>query len=169
MAGCATTPNTQKSESAQEENKSNIATRITHLRAVQIHELRHEWACEFRKPPPADFSRDLLVRTLVWRIQEQTLGGHDKQAVKILNGCAKGRTDICIFRRLKSGTVLVREYGGARHTVTVTRDGFIWQEKLYDNLSVIAGSITGTKWNGPRFFGLRERSRASVWQSEAAG
>jgi hypothetical protein len=58
-------------------------------------------------------------------------------------------------RRLKLGTVLVREYRGDRHTVTVVPDGFVWRDTTYGSLSMIARAITGTAWNGPRFFGLR--------------
>jgi len=58
-------------------------------------------------------------------------------------------------RRLKAGTVLAREYNGERHTVTVVPDGFLWRDMTYSSLSIIAQAITGTKWNGPRFFGLR--------------
>jgi hypothetical protein len=58
------------------------------------------------------------------------------------------------IRRLKAGTVLVREYGGARHTVTVVAGGFAWNGAIYPSLSSVARAITGTAWNGPRFFGL---------------
>jgi hypothetical protein len=58
-------------------------------------------------------------------------------------------------RRLKAGTVIIREYQGERYEVTVAPDGFIWREKTYASLSMIAREITGTNWNGPRFFGLR--------------
>lgn len=58
-------------------------------------------------------------------------------------------------RRLKPGTVLVREYQGERHTVTVVPSGYVWRETTYASLSTIARAITGTTWNGPRFFGLR--------------
>ena len=60
-----------------------------------------------------------------------------------------------VKRRLKTGTVLVREYQGERHTVTVAPDGFVWQAATYGSLSTIARAITGTAWGGPRFFGLR--------------
>jgi hypothetical protein len=56
---------------------------------------------------------------------------------------------------LKSGTVLVREYQGERHSVTVTPDGYVWREKTHPSLSAVALAITGTAWNGHRFFGLR--------------
>jgi hypothetical protein len=58
-------------------------------------------------------------------------------------------------RRLKPGTVLVREYQGERHTVTVVPDGYVWRETTYPSLSTVARAITGTAWNGRRFFGLR--------------
>jgi hypothetical protein len=65
-------------------------------------------------------------------------------------------------RRLKPGTVLVREYQGARHTVTVVANGFVWRETTYASLSTIARAITGTNWNGPRFFGLRIDKETTV-------
>jgi Protein of unknown function (DUF2924) len=66
------------------------------------------------------------------------------------------------WRRLKPGTVLVREYQGARHTVTVVANGFVWREATYASLSTIAQAITGTNWNGPRFFGLRIDKKTTV-------
>jgi hypothetical protein len=75
------------------------------------------------------------------------------------------------MRRLKPGTVLVREYRGERHTVTVVPDGFVWQGTTYGSLSIIARAITGTAWNGPRFFGLRTQSgeRAEAEPKKPAG
>ena len=65
-------------------------------------------------------------------------------------------------RRIKPGTVLVREYQGDRHTVTVVPNGYVWHETTYASLSVIARAITGTAWNGPRFFGLRSGGKPAV-------
>jgi hypothetical protein len=62
--------------------------------------------------------------------------------------------------RLRPGTVLMREHGGVRHTVTITPDGYVWQDRTYSSLSAVARAITGTSWNGLRFFGLRERTEA---------
>ena len=83
---------------------------------------------------------------------------------KLLNSLARGKARDLGRRRLKSGTVLVREYQGKRHTVTVAQDGFIWDDKTYPSLTVIARAISGTNWNGPRFFGLREGSPKTVQQ-----
>ena len=62
--------------------------------------------------------------------------------------------------RLRPGTVLMREHCGVRHTVTVTPDGFIWHDRNYPSLSAVARAITGTSWNGRRFFGLRMKRKA---------
>jgi hypothetical protein len=100
--------------------------------------------------------RDLLLRTLAWRLQEKAFGGHDKATLKLLEGSGQKRAGDERCRRLKTGTVLIRDFGGSRHTVTIVPEGFIWREKTYSSLSAIARIITGTNWNGPRFFGLRE-------------
>jgi hypothetical protein len=83
----------------------------------------------------------------------------DRETVKLLDRLARGEKPNELNRRLKPGTVLVREYKRERHTVTVMPDGFLWRDMTYSSLSIIAQAITGTKWNGPRFFGLRVRSQ----------
>ena len=106
-------------------------------------------------PPPA-FSKDILARFLCWHIQEQAFGGLDPKTAKHLGGFARGdRSPADRPRRLKPGTVLLREYQGERHTVTVVAKGYVWREATYASLSIIARAITATSWNGPRFFGLR--------------
>jgi Protein of unknown function (DUF2924) len=84
------------------------------------------------------------------------LGGLDPETTRHLASLARGnRSRADRPRRLKTGTVLVREYQGERHTVTVVANGFVWREATYASLSIIARAITGTNRNGPRFFGLR--------------
>jgi Protein of unknown function (DUF2924) len=90
---------------------------------------------------------------IAWRLQEQAFGGLDRENLRFLDGLA--RHGGLPRRRLKPGTVLVREYHGQRHTVTVAADGFEWQGTTYASLSAIARAITGTAWSGPRFFALR--------------
>jgi hypothetical protein len=97
-----------------------------------------------------------IVAPSVWyRIQEEAFGGLDRETVKLLDRLARGEKPNELNRRVKAGTVLVREYQGERHTVTVVPDGFLWRDTAYSSLSTIARAITGTAWNGPRFFGLR--------------
>jgi hypothetical protein len=137
-------------------SSETIADEISRLSRLPLRELRAAWQAEFRRPPPKGLWRDLLLRTLAWRIQEQAFGGHDNATLGLLeaHGQKRGGDQRC--QRLKAGTVLIRDFGGVRHTVTILPEGFVWQEKTYSSLSAIAKIITGTNWNGPRFFGLRE-------------
>jgi hypothetical protein len=156
------TPHQVSGETSQD-TQSSLAAEIACLATLPKDQLRTAWTAEFRKEPPKGLSRDLLLRTLAWRLQESAFGGHDRATLKLLDGYARGQGNAPIFRRLKTGTVLIREYRGVRHTVTIARDGFIWQEKTYPNLSVIARAITGSNWNGPRFFGLREKPEKETY------
>ena len=87
-------------------------------------------------------------------IQERAFGGLDRDSRTFLDGLAR-QCGGSPGRQFKPGTVLVREYRGERHTVTVAREGFDWQGTTYPSLSAIARAITGTAWSGPRFFALR--------------
>ena len=136
----------------------DLEAEIERIRSLGIDDLRARWRAVFEKIPPRALTKDLLARMLAWRIQEQAFGGIDRTTAKLLDGLARGeKPDAEDKRRVKPGTVLVREHRGERHTVTVVPDGFIWRETTYASLSTIARVITGTAWNGPRFFGLRVR------------
>ena len=111
----------------------------------------------FAVMPPAGLTKDIIARMIAFRIQEQVFGGFEKESVTLLERLARGDKPGAMNRRLKPGTVLVREYNGERHMVTVVPVGFLWRETTYASLSTIARTITGTAWNGPRFFGLRMR------------
>jgi hypothetical protein len=129
-----------------------IEAAIAHLRSLAIDTLRRHWQLTFGRTPPADLSKDLLGRMIAWRLQERAFGGLDRESLKFLDGLA--RHGGSPRRQLKPGTVLVRDYQGQRHTVTVGPDGFDWQGTTYRSLSAIARAITGTAWSGPRFFAL---------------
>jgi hypothetical protein len=130
-----------------------IEAEIAHLRSLALDALRRRWRAVFARTPPAPLSKDLLGRMIAWRLQEQAFGGLDRESLAFLDGLA--RHGGSPRRRLKPGTVLVRDYHGQRHTITVAADGFEWQGKTYASLSAIARAITGTSWSGPRFFALR--------------
>src|SRR6266699_2566198 len=130
-----------------------IEAEIAHLRSLALDALRRRWRAMFGRTPPAALSKDLLGRMIAWRMQEQAFGGLDRDSLKFLDGLA--RHGGSPRRQLKPGTVLVRDYQGQRHTVTVVSDGFDWQGTTYASLSAIARAITGTAWSGPRFFGMR--------------
>src|SRR6202040_3527244 len=135
---------------------------IDRVRSLGVDSLRTLWRTTFRASPPPAFSKDILARFLCWHIQEQAFGGLDPKTAKHLGGFARGdRSPADRPRRLKPGTVLLREYQGERHTVTVVAKGYVWREATYASLSIIARAITGTAWNGPRFFGLRRGSESA--------
>ena len=115
---------------------------------------------------PKVLSRDLLARMIAYHVQEQALGKLSRETRKILDRLARGDTEP--VRHLKVGTVMMREHQGTLHEVMVVPGGFSWREKTYASLSTVARTITGTPWNGPRFFGLRGRDDADVQVDPAA-
>jgi Protein of unknown function (DUF2924) len=134
----------------------HIEAEIARIRLLAKDALREEWRSMFGREVPKALTKDLLARMLAWNIQEKAFGGFDRVTLKILDGYTRGKqARLEQFRRLKPGTEIVREYQGERHTVTVTPDGFDWRGTTYTSLTTIARTITGTNWNGPRFFGLR--------------
>jgi hypothetical protein len=132
-----------------------IEAEVNQVRSLGIDALRRRWRMMFGAIPPKGLTKDIIGRMIAYRIQEEAFGGLDRETVKLLDRLARGDKPSELNRRLKPGTVLVREYQGERHTVTVEPDGFVWQDTTYSSLTTIARAITGTAWNGPRFFGLR--------------
>jgi hypothetical protein len=106
----------------------------------------------FGRSPPDSLTPDLLRRMIASRVQEEAFGTLDRATLKLLDGLARRDGARTAERNLKIGTVLVRDYQGRRHTVTVGPDGYVWEGTSYSSLSAIARAITGTVWNGPRFF-----------------
>jgi hypothetical protein len=144
-------------------NPAAIEAEIAHLRSLALDALRRHWRVIFGRTPPADLSKDLLGRMIAYRLQERAFGGLDRESLRFLHGLA--RHGGSPRRRLKPGTVLVRDYQGQRHTVTVVCDGFDWQGATYPSLSAIARAITGTAWSGPRFFALAQRNGTTPTRS----
>lgn len=143
------------------EDLANIKKEIEAARSLDLGSLRIAWSSKFRRDG-ANLSRDVLLRMLVWQIQAQAFGGHDRPTEIALRRYAGSNGNLGSDgggRQVRTGSVLVREYQGVRHTVTIVPNGFVWREQTYPNLSKIASEITGVKWNGPRFFGLRQTRR----------
>src|SRR5262245_39559759 len=143
-----------------------IEAEIARLRALALDALRRRWRVVFGRTPPAPVSKDLLGRMISWRLQERAFGGLDRESLSFLDSLA--RHGGAPRRRLKPGTVLVRDYHGQRHTVTVAVDGFEWQGTTCASLSAIARAITGTAWSGPRFFGLARPKGAPTRNASAS-
>jgi hypothetical protein len=138
---------------------ATVEAEISRIQTLKPDEVRALWRDTFKKDVPKALTRDLLVRTLCWHIQEKAFGGHSPAIVKLLASYAKGRpSEAGRRRRLKPGTELVREFQGERHTVVITAEGFRWRGEDYPSLTAIACAITGTNWNGPRSFGLPEKA-----------
>ena len=130
-----------------------LEAELERIAALELGDLRSLWLRLTQKSAPRAFSRDLLARMIAYRVQEQQLGKLGRDMRQRLDGLAKGCGEP--VRHLKVGTVMIREHKGTLHEVMVVPSGFSWRDKIYPSLSAIALSITGTSWNGPRFFGLR--------------
>ena len=145
-----------------------ILARLAALKAMSVNELKAEWQALYDAPAPNN-SRNFLEGRLAYRIQELTYGGPDKQTRRLLDlladevdGTLTRKAQIADPRNPVVGTKLIREWDGVAHTVTVLREGFDWDGQRYKSLSAVARAITGTRWNGYRFFGLRERKRGDA-------
>lgn len=150
------------------ENPATDASVLVHLAALRrmtVSEMKAKWEAIFGTPAPNN-SRAYLELRLGYRIQELTFGGPARETRRMLELLADevegkiGRKAIIADpRNPVIGTRLVREWDGVEHTVTVKKDGFDWQGRKFKSLSAVAREITGTRWNGYRFFGLRETRR----------
>jgi hypothetical protein len=135
---------------------------------MPVAALKAEWQALFDAPAPNN-SRTFLEGRLAYRIQELTYGGPDKQTRRLLDlladeveGTLTRKAQIADPRNPVAGTKLIREWDGIAHTVTVLNGGFDWQGRRYKSLSAVARAITGTRWNGYRFFGLRASKRGQA-------
>ena len=144
---------------------SDLEAELAGIRELSLDALRARWREMTQWNAPKIFSRDLLARMIAHRIQEQALGELSRKTRKLLDRLAKGDGEPA--RHLKIGTVLMREHQDTLHQVIVVPGGFSWREKTYASLSTIARAITGTSWNGPRFFGLRGASSADLVEPAA--
>jgi hypothetical protein len=143
-----------------------VEDELDRLAAMPIVQLRVRYREVFRTDPPKAFGPDLLRRSIAHQIQEKAYGGLSRPAQRLLDQmmkayAAKPNGKIVLPRRIKPGSVLVREWKGKSHRVMVLADGFAYGGETYSNLSEIAVLITGTRWNGPRFFGLRPKTQES--------
>jgi len=142
---------------------------LEELALLRLPELCVRWTREFREPPLATRSPEWLRHLLAWRLQEAADGGIPAKTRKQFARLAKafekdGGFTPAADLELTPGTVISREWKGVRHQVRVLPEGFEYAELRYRSLSEVARAITGTRWSGPRFFGM-ETSRASQERS----
>lgn len=155
--------------------RNEFSQRLASLNELTALQLRDEWRRLYRGQPPR-LSRDLLIRTIAYRIQELALGGLSKATQRRLAALGKGlkvKGSVAITPdlSLRPGARLVREWRGRTHTVVVTEEGFEYAGKVYSSLTKIAHAITNAHWSGPRFFGLLRRPARNGQSggSDAAG
>jgi hypothetical protein len=133
---------------------------------MPIAQLRVRYSEVFRTEPPRAFGPDLLRRSIAHRIQEKAYGGLSRSAQRLFDQmmkayAAKPDGKLVLPRRIKPGSVLVREWKDRSHRVMVLAEGFAYEGETFGNLSEIASLITSVRWNGPRFFGLRSNTQES--------
>ena len=134
---------------------ASVEAEIARVRSLFGDALRRRWQSVFGRSPPDSLTPDLSRRMIAARVQEQAFGTLDRATLKLLDGLARRDGARTAERNLKIGTVLVRDYQGRRHTVTVAPEGYVWEGNPYSSLSAIARAITGTAWSGPRFFAVK--------------
>jgi hypothetical protein len=160
----------------QAANRRNAVSKeaLSRLPTLDIGELRQQWRGLYATQPPANLSRELLLRAVAYRMQEVALGGLRPARQRQLRQMAQqfkqtGAAYMLPRPELKPGTRLIREWQGRSYDVLVLDDGFSWQNTRYRSLSALARKITGTAWSGPLFFGLNPRRPAARHSSRLPG
>jgi hypothetical protein len=145
-------------------DREALDVEIARLRDLDIAGLRGRWHSVFGRRPPPHLSRHLLFRTLAYRLQADRWGDLDDASRRLLDRSGSpekagqnAATLVQPIADVRPGTSLSREWHGRMQRVMVLTDGFAWKGKTYSSLSQVAFAITGTRWNGPRFFGLRDK------------
>jgi hypothetical protein len=147
-------------------DRASLDIEIARLRGLDIGELRARWHTVFGRRAPLHLPRHLLFRILAYRLQVDQLGDLDADSRRVLERGGSGSSEaidrlVADLNRsrteLRPGTLLTREWDGHLQQVMVLADGFTWNGRTYRSLSKAAFAITGSRWNGPRFFGLRDR------------
>ena len=142
-----------------------IPARLAALKTTPTQKLKEQWRDLFGTEPPP-YNRRFLESRLAYRIQELVFGGLKPEILRRLEALGEeldggdvAKRRVRHDRKLLAGTRLIREWRGVEHTVTVLADGYEWQGRPYRSLSAVARAITGTRWNGPLFFGLVNHRR----------
>jgi hypothetical protein len=146
---------------------TEISTKLQELPHLPKLELLALWRELFAKPAHPGLRRNLMIPLLAYRLQEQAYGGLKPSTYKRLQKLAaeleqNRKAPLRIAPQLRAGTKLLRQWQGKMHEVLVADEGFEYRGKRYDSLSEIARQITGTRWSGPLFFGVKSRQARSA-------
>jgi hypothetical protein len=144
----------------------DVTWEISHLPALDMPALRQRWVTLMGGDPSPIWGRALLMRAIAYRLQERSAAGLKPSTQRLLDRVAENRAKNTAQEvsnpQPSAGTVLIREWGGVRHRVTVLDHDVVSQGRRYKSLSEVARAITGTRWSGPRFFGLHGRIKEAV-------
>jgi hypothetical protein len=137
-----------------------LSRKLASLRLLPIKRLKKQWRLLYGTEPPHRVSRELLTRAVAYRIQEQALGGLKPSTRRLLErfaGDARSGRPLTLSpcAPASAGTVLMRDWQGTTHEVKVLDRAVLYKRKRYRSLSEVARLITGSRWSGPLFFGLR--------------
>ena len=149
-----------------ESGTKNLADELAELRGLDATTLRQRWRVLYRTEAPVRIGHALLLQAVAYRLQERVLGGLKSSTRRLLERAAEDKVDRrppteAPATRVAPGSVLIREWHGVSHRVTVLGDGVLLRGARYRSLSEVARKITGTRWSGPRFFGLRAPTKRS--------
>src|SRR6202048_1541380 len=157
--------------------ETSVEDEIAHLCGLDLKGLRARWQSVLQRPAPDNLPRHLLFAIIAYRIHADRFGDLDHETRQLLDRTGEKESGAAMSARLVSfdqkrteltpGTVLVRKWDRQSQRVMVMPDGFAWNGQTYDSLSKVAFAITGTKWNGPRFFGLRDKEDRSATEARS--
>ena len=133
-------------------SNAELELEVARIGGLDLDGLRREWGRRYGAPPPLR-SVPILAMLLAWRIQADVRGGIAPETRRPLQRKSRLRAE---GLELGIGARLTRQWQGRTHEVIVVADGFHWDGRLHKSLSAVATAIAGTRWNGPRVFGLRE-------------
>jgi plastocyanin len=147
-------------------NDRKLKAEIARLRDLDLPDLRAVWQKHYGTTAPKTLRRKILILSIAWRIQADVAGGLKPATRRYLRQVAAAARSGTVVRppsagRIKPGTKLMRVWQDKTHTVTALAEGFEWQGSRYRSLSEIARTITGTRWNGLVFFGVKSRTANS--------
>jgi hypothetical protein len=153
--------------SVSEREREKLAGEIAGLQSLDVEQLKGRWRTLYQTEAPARFSRDLLIGAVAYRMQERALGGLKPATRRLFqrvaaDAHARRPLRLAPVRKLEPGAVLIREWGGVKHQVVVLESGFSFRGQRYRSLSEVARLITGSRWSGPLFFGLKNRTKAEA-------
>lgn len=131
---------------------ADIEDMVLELEAMTLDQLREQWGRRYGAPPPLR-SEPIMRQLLAWRLQAQAYGGLDAETKKVLARSGAVEPE---GKQLGVGARLTRSWKGRTVTVVVEEQGFRWEDQMFPSLSAVATAIAGSRWNGPRFFGLRD-------------